>query len=416
MRVGKVKASALQFAILVATMVALFLGAFLTLTHTHRFFADQSQFLMQSVEGANQGVGYSLQPDAGIRDSITFQEELLTTTVAKSYWGGFEMIRSRATVRTKSFSKKALTGSALGSQPTSIYMGDDRFPLVLVGNTKIEGTAYISSKGIKPGSIAGHYYTGGNLIDGPIRYSSGSLPRLDAQWSRTIKQWMDFIPGTEHLVVPQQPVQNSFYEDRMYIYDEGPVTISETYLGNIVIISKTEITVTPEARLQDILVVAPKITLQKGTQGSAHFIANEQIKVEEDVVLSYPSSLVVMYEQPDDNRPVPRGDEPVVVSDFAEVNGNVILQFKKDTLAGSRTHMAFAEEARIRGMVYCQGNIEHKGTIEGSVYTNTFLANESGSVYLNHLYKGKVLANRLHPEYCGLPFQNKQKGIAKWLY
>lgn len=413
----KIKASALQFAVLVATMVALFLSAFLTLTQTHRFFAVQSQFLMQSIQGADDGIRYGLQAGNPVIDSVSLEAEYGKTKVKKEFWGGFEKIESTSEVKTKEFKKIALIGGALPNTPVSIYMADDRFPLVLVGKTKLEGTAYISPKGVKPGNIAGHYYTGGTLIDGPIRTSNGALPKLDAQWLRNMKQLLNYVPGIEDVVIPREEIQkNSFFQKTHYIYEEGSIVLSENYLGNIVIISKSEVKVTQEARLQDAMVVAPKITIEKGFTGNAHFIAEEQIKIEEEVTLTYPSSLVLLYEQPDENKPVPKGEEPVSISDFAYIGGNIIVKLVEDTEPRSYAHITMAPETIVEGTVYCEGNVELKGTVKGSVYANTFVARESGSIYVNHLYDGKVLGRALHEKYCGLPFTNQRKGVAKWLY
>jgi hypothetical protein len=70
----------------------------------------------------------------------------------------------------------------------------------------------------------------------------------------------------------------------------------------------------------------------------------------------------------------------------------------------------------IKGEVYCNTNIELKGTVFGTVYTSNFIAKQSGSVYQNHLYNATIVVDSLSQKYVGLPFSNSKKGVLKWLY
>ncbi|MGC1633475.1 MAG: hypothetical protein WA749_15300, partial [Gelidibacter sp.] len=66
--------------------------------------------------------------------------------------------------------------------------------------------------------------------------------------------------------------------------------------------------------------------------------------------------------------------------------------------------------------VFCNNNTELRGTVYGTIYTSNFVAQQSGSIYQNHIYNGRILSKELPTEYIGLQLESTQKGVMKWLY
>ncbi len=413
----------MQFAILVSVIIAILLGSFLTLTYTQQFFKVQSNLILTTIDEVNRAVDFGLQPRNSFSDSISFDRDNIKATIEKKFWGGFEQLISTASAKTKTFSKIALTGSVLSDSKIAIYMGDTKLALKLVGDTRIEGDAYVSRMGILPGIISGQPYKGKKLITGNFRRSKGVLPKLDEEWLQYVQDIANFIPSNNDVVLPQKEiVTNSFFKNSKYIYDPGVLHINEIYIGNIVIKSNSEVIVSSQAELTDVVIVAPKITIQKGFKGSANLIADAQIIIEENVHLRYPSSLVVIDQTIPNNRPTQVGEEPILISERTIVEGILVYFPKKETLQngsngiGSLVNIHIKPTGMIKGMVYCYGNVEVSGTVVGSIYTQRFIAREFGSIYTNYIYNGKVLGNDIHPKFCGLSFENTKKGVVKWLY
>ncbi len=412
----KIKASALQFAILVSVVLALLLGSFITLTHTHRYFGIQSQLFMDAITQSQMGIEASLLPTSKIKDSVVIECEGFTTTLKKGVWGGFTTRSSTATSKTKTFTKKALVGTATETPKIALHVSDPQLPLVVVGDTKIEGTAYISDKGIKAGVISGHYYNGKELVYGSIRRSNASLPKLDPQWQEFTQELLR--PGpipSEFLRDLKDKNQQSFLEPSLVVYEPGTLYLVQECLGNMVIKSETEIVVSRMAKLTDVVLVAPKITIEKGFEGSAHFLSSESLKVEENVTLHYPSSLVLINKKEEESTPIPKGKEPMSISKNARIQGNIIY-LPKTSPNRSNTHVYISEDAVVEGSIYVEGNLGLAGTVVGNAYTQRFITNEFGSRYINHIYNGKLLGNDIPDTFCGLPLENKKKGVAKWLY
>lgn len=410
----------MQFAILVSTIIAILLGSFLTLSQTRHIFNTQSKILQNVIDIANTGVDYSLKKENIIRDSISLEDEIYTTGIKKTSWGGYLRINSTASAKTKSFSKTALTGSKVSDPAIGIFLSEDKLPLVLVGNTVIEGDAFVSNLGVEPGIIAGHYYTGSELVKGNINVGKGTLPELDEVWLNNLRRLQEYAPSNSDNVIQREAINtNSFFANTHLVFDENKITLNETYIGNIIIKSETEVVITNLARLTDVMIIAPRITIEEGFTGSASFIARERIVLAENVRLDYPTSLIVVNTQEDENIPVPKGEEPIFIADNSTVVGTVIYLDEWEEInnrMNSLTHVAIAPLATINGYIYCQGNVELMGTVIGAIYADRFLVREFGSVYINHIYNGKVLGRDIDPAFGGLPFKESDKAIVKWLY
>jgi len=81
-----------------------------------------------------------------------------------------------------------------------------------------------------------------------------------------------------------------------------------------------------------------------------------------------------------------------------------------------KPQIVIEENVTIIGEVYCEQNLEFKGNVLGTVFTNNFVAQQSGSIYQNHIYNAKILIDELPQEYIGLPLENSKKRVLKWLY
>lgn len=413
----KIKASALQFAILVSVIVALLLGSFMTLTYSHQFFKIQSQFLLDVVQESQLGIEHSNRTESSLIDIGEFENENLDVSVDRGFWGGFMTVKSNAVIKTKSFTKMGLVGAGVTNPKTSIYITDPQTPLVLVGNTQIKGTAYVSDKGIKAGVISGNYFQGKELVRGDIKRSNAVLPALDDRWLNGTRRLLDnaFPPGFEMISSSAQNTA-SFFESTKMIYSTGNLSLTEEYIGNLIIKSDSEIIVSKYARLTDVVLIAPKITVKSGFTGTAHFLANSSIKIEENVHLAYPSSIILIDKNNDLKKNIPKGEEPIYISENTSINGSIIYLPKETSNTHTNTSITLRSNAMVTGSLYCQGNVEILGTVVGPVYTNRFVANEFGSKYINHIYNGRLLGADIAKQYCGLPFKNVKKGVAKWLY
>jgi hypothetical protein len=419
----KVKAGALQLTIFIVVVIALMLVAFIILVSTHKRFNIQTDFVLETIQKANRGIEYMLENAIGLNDTLSINldgRDFTELKLHRDYWGLFEKVLSISQVKSHSFRKMALVGA---SQPDkdrmALHIEDQNRPLVVVGNTKIQGMAFVPEQGVRTGNISGHSYYGNQLIYGEIR-NSGALPDLEDDTLEQIEaifNSMEHVDSNQLLNVSKVKIhQNSFFSPLQVLYSQTDITLSETSLtGHIMVYSETKIIVDSSAQLKDVILIAPVIEIKAESKGALQAFATKAITIGDNSNFEYPSAFVLMEEkkitQPEESI---ANETPLVkVGKGTNIKGVIVY------LGDAKNYMAQVfvdEEATVTGEIYCNKNLELLGTVHGSVVTSGFVANQSGSSYQNHLYNATIIVDALAQEYVGLSFENSKKGIIKWLY
>lgn len=420
-RLRKLRAGSLQFVVFIGAVIAVLLLGFVLISHSHLFFhrkanslvrmvASNDAYLQKAMNSKEQGISRNLQEkDKGFeRDS------------KKSRCGIFEKHETVANAKSKSFITIALTGGGLDSLAPALYLRDSQRPLIVAGNTSIEGPAALPEQGIRPGNIAGNAYTGSRLLFGKMLPSNNKLPALSASLTEQIKElcWYPTVSGSTIHYKKNTAYQNSFAQPTINIVGEH-IHLSQTQMtGNIIIVAKQELVVAASAVLTDIILVAPKITIENGVKGNFQAFASQQLSLGRNCQLDYPSALVLM-----SNKAIRGGAQPQQLQPQLDIAKNsivkgVVLYLNNTEERLNTPQLRIDEKSTVTGQVYCEGNLELRGTVHGAVYTHGFMAVANGSFYHNHLFNGKISLPQLSPKFVGLEFQHtpKQKAIAKWLY
>lgn len=423
----RLKAGALQLTLFIMVVVALLLASFVLLVHTHKRFNLQTDLTVGAIRNTDFGVDYALNNALGLGDTVSIDlrgGDYKELKVHRDFWGLFEKVISKSTVKNRNFQKVALVGAAQPkTNPMALYVEDNNRPLVLVGRTRIEGTAYLPERGARTGNISGHSYYGSQLVYGPTR-TSKTFPELFSQTRANIKT-LNGPTGErnqERFLRPKPggSYGNSFFSPLQYVMDTGTLTLRDVQLtGHIMVQSRTRIVVEPSAKLRDVILMAPEIEVNDRTIGTFQCIASRSIKVGRNCRLDYPSALVlsegktVAQEPEDANVAGPNG---IVLGSHSTMEGAVVYLGQPKS-GNYRPQVVLETDSKVIGEVYCNQNLELKGSVLGSVFTSNFIAQQFGSVYQNHLYNATINANGLPREYVGLTFDNtEQKGIIKWLY
>ncbi|GAA4234251.1 hypothetical protein GCM10022291_13260 [Postechiella marina] len=419
---SKIKGGALQFTMFVVVVIALLLSAFILLTHTYKTFKVQTDFTLETTQNADTGIQYVLNNNILKNDSVFINltdETYKTLQIHRNFWGVLEKVTSISKIKNKRFRKVALVG---GIQPemnrTALYLEDNNRPLVLVGNTKIKGTAYLPKQGVRTGNISGHSYYGNELIYG-LTKESKTLPKPNKEFLErinNIRNEVNTVNETHFLDLERSRNHlNLFYNPLRIIYSTSSINLSEVSLiGHILVQSETKIIVDESSHLKDVVLIAPKIEIKNHVKSTFQAIATESISVGDYCKLDYPSTLVLKDSRQTLKLSNNRDDVvPFKIGKYSKIKGQIVY------LGGSKnynTQVFIDEDALIMGEVYCNKNLELLGSVHGSVYTSGFVANQSGSAYQNHIYNGSIVVDNLPQEYVGLTFKGAKKGIVKWLY
>lgn len=411
----KIKAGALQYVLVVSVVIALIVFAFLSLVYLQQRLQAANLFNKEVIHNTRLGFEY-IRPGGisyGEEQVLRFSENpLVKTSITKSHWGIFDIVTITSSIRNQVFKKTALVG-ANDPDKDALYLREDHQPLVLVGDTRITGNVHISEQGVKRGSIAGISYTGGQLVNGTIYKSSGELPTIQNMEYLT-NFYRNFTKDGFEDLYPEEGMElhRPFIETPLLYEHSGVLELSDLSLsGNMILRSDTGIVVHASAKLQDVILMAPRIEVQSNTEGSFQAFAGEHILIGEGCRLLYPTVLAVLDKS---ENTVEETSSKIVIFRQTDVRG-IVLFLSENKKPGHIPHIQIDEEVVLTGEVYCRGNLELKGTVFGSVYTHHFIRHASGGIYLNHILNGIMNRKKLPDQYCGLNLGTNNNKIVKWV-
>lgn len=420
----KLKAGALQFTLFISIVIALLLIAFILFVQTHKRFTIQTNFIKESINNSNNGIKYTLLNTVKLNDTTAINlndENYKSLKVYRDFWGIFEKTISISKIKTNTYKKVALLGATqLPLNRTALHLKDNNKPLVIVGNTKIAGLAYLPKSGIKSGSISGQSYYGTQLIYGSTKEST-NFPQLNKELLYTIKTINTLIsktPQSQYINLEAgQQYSNSFINPVQVIFKPSTIHLNNTTIsGHIIVKSKTKIIVDNTSTLKDVILIAPKIEIRQHVKGNFQAIASEEIIMQKNCTLNYPSALVVIKKQETKNKSTTNKEIiPLKINTNSTIKG-VVIYFDLEQKNNYNIQLSIAEGTKVYGEVFCNDNLELNGSVFGTVYTNNFTTKKAGSIYQNHIYNGQIIVDSLNTNYIGLPFKNSKKGILQWLY
>jgi len=424
MKFHKVKAGALQFAIMISAIIAVLLSVFIVLVHSHSLFEKKSELLIETIEHAENILlkeldNFSVKQDTTVH---IFEEDIAKTTkIHKSYWGIFGKVFTQVETKGKSYEKLALVS---GWQPnvdrTALYLKETNRPLIVVGNTKIQGKTYLPSRGVRAGTISGNSYYGSELVYGRISKSNETLPKLPLQLTNYLSflQEIPLLSNDEEFINLKQGkiYTNSFSKSLKTVFSRGELDLFGVKLiGNIIVRSDTKIKVAASSSLKDVLLIAPEIHIESNVKGTFQAIASKQIIVGKDCELSYPSALVLMTENDLEVPSTGEKKKHIYIDNNTSIKG-IVCYLQNETKNRFEPQVLMKENTVLEGFLYCEQQMELLGNVFGSIYTSGFITKQFGSVYQNHIYNGGVSSLELIDEYVGFPLENLEFKVVKWLY
>ncbi|MGP1994243.1 hypothetical protein D9V96_020350 [Zobellia laminariae] len=416
----KIKAGSLQFVLFIGAIIAVLLMMFVLIAHTQNLFNKKTVLIVDLVQAANFGIDSSLNQQIPTDNNTELLYQLdkpISIKTQKEYWGIFEEITSTAVHGKLNFTKTALVGSN-GYELPALYLRDKQRPLILAGNTRITGDAYLPEQGIRMGNISGNSYAHNQLLYGEKRKSKGELPRINSTILKQIKQLATngYLDREQEISLKKGLVFKNSFESPTVFVNERVIYLEDVLLsGNIVISASDKIIVEPSSQLRDVVLIAPEILVKDGVKGNFQAIATKNIYIGRNCNLSYPSALVVSNLFYNSNKNT-ESDAKIVVSSFSKIKGVLVYLTNNDKQSNAPA-IKIDKNAIIHGEIYCEKNLELKGSVFGNVTTDAFIALENGSIYQNHIYNGVINRNSLTNEYGGLLNEfNPSKKVLKWLY
>ncbi len=433
-----IRAGALSYVVAVSVFIALILASLITLGYYYRLHHIQLEHSNRLVRNANSGFNLLLSGESlgrtASQEVDLFEEGRDSVRLITRHWGVFEVGTAIAHHRGKEASKSGLIGYLMDStQRTALYLSELNRPLSLAGNTLIKGNCFLPEAGVKRAYIEGQNFSRKKLIDGLTKRSDRHLPSLNVKVTSNLSQWLSDIRfGSQEM---DSELNGGSDEDESQRFDSvanpfsKPTRFLEMNLidgvslsGNIVVTSTGTIRITAQNNLRDIIVIAPRVYIEKGFEGNLQIIAKEQVVVEPQCNLQFPS--VILLDVASQQSTTLKDELMVQIGEESLVNGEIMIA----NLSGAAGYASSAKtpllkmerESIIHGQAYVDGRTELHGKIFGSLYTNKFYLKTPSSIYENHLLNGEINIDRRSRYYIGTDLvmgglKAKYK-VIKWLY
>ncbi|XOV67592.1 MAG: hypothetical protein ACFHU9_00190 [Fluviicola sp.] len=396
-----VPASALGYAISFLLLVGLFTSGVIFITSTHKrieaHFVGQEYLLFDNYSailfGASvDGEGtYQVFHPSGDTSNITVKNwGMLRSTVVQTY------------NKQRQVKREALTMQETDAVYPCLYMPDQKRKIALAGETRLEGKVYASERALTRGNIHRKPLKADKLVYGKLYKSERYLPPLHPNITKA--EIANLLNDVSEIEVLPKDTSYSFGEKTSLFRRSEKMEIQEYLKGNLILQSFEEIFVRATARLEHVILLAPRVIFEKGFKGKVQVMATEHILCEESVQLDYPSALM-LYEKK------PRGEQSrITLLEDARVLGGVLLTSENPDFRKP----VFLEvlDATIGGLVYNQGESEVRGEIIGSLYTNKLVAHAGGGVYGGHLVDAVISTKQL-PERFLMPNWLKDSKVTK---
>lgn len=416
----KIKAGALQYVLVISVIIAIIIFAFISLLYLQQKMTIKHQFAKEAIANTQLGFDYLKQNELEYDKefSLDFLDNSeAKTTIIKNHWGVFDLVTITSQVKNESFQKIGLLGTQ-NIKRDALYLKDNNQSLVLVGKTKITGTASLPKQGVKSGNIASVSYYGSQLIYGNRKDSNSTLSKIKniGYLKNLSKNYIeDSLINFE--LEEGLKLHNSFSKNTLIYEDNNSIVLTRLSLsGNITIISKTAITVEPSAIIEDVILIAPKITIKSNIKGNFQAFATENITVQSNCELKYPTALVLLDKEVliANANQEEKEVHQIKIEKNSFVKG-IVLYHSDNKVTNYKSQILIEEDTIVTGEIYCAKNLEMLGTVLGSVYTNNFIVNKSGGIYINYIFDGVINSKELPNQYVGLQIEETSNSVGKWV-
>lgn len=353
------------------------------------------------------------------RDTTTielFGNNSIKVFLTRGSWGNYNLLSANSSWKFKSYFREALIGSDLFTEePIALFMPEDGRFLSISGKTELRGTCYLPGKTARVASIEGQQYIYKDIVFGEIKKSPPSIPDINKDLlnfhSRYISEGISSADSSISLEDTDSiNFKNSFRNKSIIINIGGLNSLSDySFNGNIILWSPKPVIVAGSSKLNDVILIAPKILIESGFKGVFQACAIQSIILEPGCTLGYPSQLSVIQSEGSYNV-----SDSLIISIGAGSNvagAAIIKSF------GLTSYIKIDKDALMTGQVYCPGNVELKGKIKGSLYCRGFYLGTERARYYNHLLNTSIDFTNLSKHFAGIDLIKviPSKSIIKWV-
>jgi hypothetical protein len=392
-----IKAHSLLYAIYICLIVSIICGALLYFSNLYNqlnlYYNLQEELYIQNQSVVNFALGNKTvvteiekDENSGIEGGYeTKSYGLLSLVLAKSYISN-DTVSSVHFVGARNLDKNAIYLTNLSK--ALYYSGKVK----LVGNNQLPYTFIETS------------YINNSLnqlvTEGKTTISEPQLPEINADFKKIFQGLKSEAVKLTDVEKPKDSLYyNSFFNATKEIQVKSTLA-NIIFKGNFILRSDDSIRVKKNTVLEDVILIAPKITFEEGFKGTVQAFATKGIELEEKVTLNYPSVICIYNESADESK--------IKIKKECHITGAVVLFGNTNNLIDKNT-IEIDENGLLFGDLYCSGKLMLKSNVYGSVYTNRFFLKTSSSTYENMISDIEINTGKRPDYFISIPLFNTQK-------
>jgi hypothetical protein len=399
-----IKAHSLLYAIYICLIISIICGALLYFANLYNqlnlYYNLQEELYIQNQSVVNFALGNQIVPQEIEKDENTGIEGSYTT---KPY-GLLTLLLAESSVGNDTVTSAHFVGS-YNTDKTAIYLTNLSKSLSYSGTVKLTGNSELPSTFIETTYLNN---SPNKLINnGKVTVSDVSLPEINPDF----KKIFETISGQKTALKEIEKAKDSLYYNSFFNATKEISVASSLsniiFKGNFILRSKDSIRIQKNVVLEDVIVIAPKITFESGFKGTVQAFATKGIDLEEKVTLNYPSVICVYNTKEEESK--------IRIKKESTITGAVVL-FGNLNETIDKNSIDIAQEGLIYGDIYCSGKLSLKSTVYGSVYTNRFFIKTPASTYDNTISDLEINTNKRPNYFISIPLFTNQKtayGILK---
>lgn len=390
----KLKAASLIQAIFISLIISIFCLGLLTIFNFN--------FELKNYYGKSQDLIYL---NRSLINSFLLNNSKIDNSknsrITDTKWGVFKIYTFETFSVTDTVSQKLLVSKKRSNDNPVLYLKNNDEPLKISGNTNIEGDIYIPKDGLKKIRINNQNSSQNPKHFGKIYVSEKKIPRLNLSFF----EFPETIIEIEYKDIDGDTLINRFNDTPIVVNASNK--IDEIFLkGNIILKSNDTLSISNNTKLEDIIVIAPKIIIEKDFQGIIQVFADTEIEINENVQLDYPSILYLNNKS--------NNKSQITVRSGVNINGAIILN-TEDHKNEQNSNLIIEEDVNIKGDIYCKGKLSTLGNIQGNIITSGLLSENENGTYTNTILGGTISNISVSENLFGLPttdFEQDSESIA----
>lgn len=398
------KASSLVYAIFICLLVSIMTGGLIYWAKLTKDLSLKNELKSELVAHCNSCFNYALAslkiPENTTYKALDLFDNGFKCNTSVSKWGLLNVLKTTSIVNNDSLSKLFFIGNKTTINKPALYMTDLSENLKISGTASIKGQLMLPKKGYEITNILGNQQINNPKIYGSVKTSKNTLPKIT---KLTFNKNSNKAVTLDDLA-KEQITFNSFNNETIHIQLSNFEILSNFKLkGNFILHSAGTVNIQSNSEIEDVIIEAKSVTIASEFNGALQIFAKNEVIIEPNVTLTYPSSIVINNRITDEKK--------IEIGANTKILGGILMNTEQTTEIKNNI-ITLDKESLVIGDIYCNGILELKGDVIGSVYTNKFEYNTEYTSYSNLLLNTSIDKTALPDDFIHLPFFEESESLA----